>query len=73
MTGPRGPYTRINPWLTEDVDGSVVINMADVLLSAGLPDTPENRELGWIVLKGLGILSQDDDTAPWRPDLVPSR
>ena len=55
MTAPEGPYTKIQEGLYEAADGSMVILMADVLLAVGIPDTPENRELGWQVFKDMGL------------------
>ena len=59
MTGPKGPYTKIKEGLYEAADGSLVIHMAEFLLAVGLPDTPDNRELGWQVFKDMGMVEPD--------------
>ena len=55
MTGPKGPFYEVAPGFYKGADHVMGINIGEILVGLGIPDTTENRKLCWQVFKELGM------------------
>ena len=72
LSGPIGPYKKVMPGVSEDANGSLVFNIADILAEIGWADTPENRAAVGQILRdqakeqGMGVLWRPPEDPTWR-------